>query len=257
MSIVKLATNAFTRNFLDNKLSKNALNKIRKSGILRSENQIIDGINRGSQKLIGNNKIIKDNLTTEQKLMALTNGGYYQKNNEIVTLSNSKLKYLSPLHKFFNRSENKINDALAIRHEAYEYNESKKGLIANIYKKRNTKWYDKYNPDNIKIIDNNESLQRVGLHNNLSVLGKESNDVKRFSIYKDIDNLKDLRNNTGENILLKRITGKNYGDSFLSKKDLKKLKNANYDLKENYDGNDTMMLLNGKFPHRRGYIITK
>ena len=72
---------------------------------------------------------------------------------------------------------------------------------------------------------------QVGNHNNLAVLGKESNDIKRLGLYgaptSNIENLR--RTHTHEPELMKRITGKEYGKEVFTHRDLKKLRNAPHD----------------------------
>lgn len=59
----------------------------------------------------------------------------------------------------------------------------------------------------------------------LDVLGRESNLV-RANPYMSNSNLKDIRSYTGENRLLKRITGKSYGADKFTGKDLRRLDRA-------------------------------
>lgn len=69
------------------------------------------------------------------------------------------------------------------------------------------------------------SGEQVGGHMSLDVLGRESNLV-RANPYLSKSTLKDIRSYTGEDRLLKNLTGKTYGADKFSGKDLRRLDRA-------------------------------
>ena len=185
-----------------------------KIAITNEDDQILKKIESGL-----NSKDIKnfheEDLNLLQKSLATHYGGYatlFDKEHSIYSLGRSKWRYVSPLHSpFFSEKRDRITRALAIKHELYERDEILKNKIT---------------PETMqgRILD---GRQEVGAHSTLAVLGRESNDV--LAMRKRIDfnsSLPMYRNVTGEAKLLKKITGKTYGQDYFNKSDLEKLRSV-------------------------------
>jgi hypothetical protein len=267
MSIIKLA-NAITRAFQSGRLSNEGAAKLRSLGALRSPARILSGIAKGTENIAAKKgaKIIAPTGMSD-KLTAASGGGYIAKNEGWITnkpvihhTHESRLRYLSPLHSFNKMKDNKYH-TMALRHEGYELLEQGRGNSAQIYspltktKKITISGVNKalnyINPKGdvgkmVKDIAQEKikgAMQHgvgdvVGGHFNLAVLGRESNDINLLNNLYGIKGNKfnQMRKMTGEDKLIKRITGKNYGEEYINKGNLRKLRNAKYDFRVGDEG---------------------
>ena len=261
MSIIKLA-NAASRAFQAGRLSVEGAAKLRQLGGIRSTDRILSGMERGYENIIKKKNIgviSGDNLSERLNIAAMGGHGANGPTNEIYDIKHSPLKYLSPIYSF-NKKKNLANRVLATRHELHELNEYKKnsqsfippsihrkasdlqvGLaktlrVPVVFAERHTK-EGTIHHRTIKRLrqaldeDINKRIGTpVGRHYNLAVLGKESNDQNLVGgLYGADNNLNKFRKNVSkESSLLKRFTGKEYGQHF-SNRDLRKLRNAKPD----------------------------
>lgn len=270
MSLVKIAANAFTKRFASGALSSEGLKTIQNAGMVRSGERILSGFNQGTENML-KAKGVKVNTTGfGNKLTAFAGGGYAASPGNVYHLGDSKLKYFTPFHSMFTPTKNKAAHAIGFRHEAHEISEIGKGNRADIHlpltnkarksyikaldslEKRKgffgkllnmdngiSKFFKKNMQENIPQLLNQDIGKVVGAHNNLAVLGKESNDVRTLkSLYKiDTSGMEGPRHSiTHEPKLLERLTGKVYGKDAYSKADLKKLRTAKHDFKIKSDG---------------------
>lgn len=262
MSLIKLAENAFTKRFLNGKLSGEALSKIKNAGMVRSKDIMLDGLHRGTQNIVSQKGGEIHGSGFINKVIAFSRGGYAQTGGNIKHIGDSFFKFLTPLHSVFTPNQNKANHALAMRHEADEVREAGKGTIARVFNKITPK-ERKVSHEFLKNLENNkgwraklvnrfaqedmsETLRevlknnigkQVGAHNNLAVIGRESNNVLKLKMHGvEFDKMHKLRGSRGSNeiSLINRISGKKYGQDFLTKRDLKKIRNAKPDFKTNF-----------------------
>ena len=234
MSIIKLA-DAITRAFQNGALSNSSIKRLKQSGILRSPERMVAGMQAGTQNIANKLKVrILEPQTYKDQKLVKTYGNYitYRHPNgqeDIYHNYNNAFKYTNPISLIGRKGA--TNHALALRHEIDEMRESGKGNLASMLLK---------------------SGKPIGQHNNLSVIGEESNNVHILkNLYGAKESLSKLRHKTQEDTLFKRVTGKDYGKEHLNKKELLKMKNAPYDFKYTTDQYFGPIKLTG------GYIANK
>lgn len=258
MSLIKLAGNAFTKRFLNGKLSGEALSKIKNAGMVRSKDTMLDGLHYGTQNIVRQKGGEIHGSGFMNKVIAYSHGGYAQMNSNVKHIGDSPFKFLTPLHSVFTPNQNRANHALAMRHEADEVREAGKGTVARVFNKITPK-ERKASHKFLKNLESNKGWRaklvslsgqkediskgihevlksnigkQVGVHSNLAVLGRESNNVLKLKMHGvEFDKMHKLRGSSGSNetSLINRISGKKYGQDFLTKKDLKKMRNAKPD----------------------------
>ncbi len=204
--------------------------------------------------------------TRAKRFTTIGSGGYTTDGDakEIYHIGTSRLgKLLSPMHSVFHPKRNQVNAGLILAHEAHEAQEAGRGTKGTIFKKLSDKaaakhlknaeqiekgiglkgkavaWLDR----NAKGMNLKEGIvnglktkgekkigKQVGAHFNLAVLGRESSDVARLEMHGlDTSSMHHARKNiTGEKDLIKRISGKEYGQ-YMSRKDIRRLRNAKHD----------------------------
>lgn len=201
-------------------LSKKSLKRIKKSGIMKPNNILADGINVGTSNILDklqNRPNISTKMNFENFLK--TGGGGFDNETNTILLP----KQLSPSMKLFsntdsifqNSGESKLSNALTKRHEAYEAKEYDKILkdakTPTIVDKGN--FYIKRNPL-AQIVSGKDYLQ-VGNHWSGRVLTNEAKDLnnlaytkptQRFIKYRKTEN-SILKDNIG--IDLNTVNGKN------------------------------------------------
>ena len=273
--ILKYAANAFTKRFTQGLLSYKSVKALQnKPGVIRPLEQMISGIERGNEKLIGPGNI-RNVKGLEALTLARESGGYRTANGVVSTVKDSKWKYITPFHIPFidSAQQQKLNSTIAIRHEAAELAEAGHGNRGIVLRMNNL---PKLNNIQQKVLDHSKgpiithvndnftadgmassdlldrvgdilksentpepaihkmvsriNLSTVGRHNNLAVLGRESNLVNQLKLHgANMERFFDLRKITGEDNLLKRFTNKQYGQQQFTSSDLKKLRKAPHD----------------------------
>lgn len=233
-------------------LSDEAVELLKRRGVPRSLEQIVDGMNEGTENILArSNASFAPSGPTAK---ALSGGGYATETelplpssygNEprsvIRTMDpdNPVQRFKSPLHTTFSGKDTRsLRDALGKRHEAYEAaaannGQVMQGLVVRRPSEKTRAGADfiagKLHSRKAKTLANilHEAKRPVGTHNSLNVLGREANDVQRLDrVYPGTSRFVKTRKSTGESGLLERLTGKQYGKDQFSSKDLSRLTKA-------------------------------
>ena len=236
------------------KLSPGAVKRIQRAGILRGADTMASGLNKGTDNILrqtGFTEKTMQGLSQPELAARLGSGGYAADftNKQILSSDPKSLltRASSPFHRLIGTERGKnLRHAMSRRHEAYEALESVKANpddMALVYKpttasrlrERLTSQRDKITGGQFATVsETGTPMQRVGVHKNLAVLGRESKDLtnlKAHGLGKAVRPFTKFRDNTGESRLLSKITGKN-SDQFMDKGDLSRLRKAPHEMME-------------------------
>jgi len=218
MGLIKIATNKMTKLLMNGNLLDSSINKIKQSGILRSEKQLTNGLNKGTSILAKKMKFKTYDIKN------LGNAPKWVKENKRLGPHNYTETIIKDsgipdkkhhAYIMYNKKGN-LNDAIAGRHELFEHQEGKRIKLNRIESNNFISENAKGNK-NGHIIDENER-KTIGRHNTLGVLGKESTEMSRLFNKPESR----MKNRIEEGKYLEAITGRKYGLSY-SKKHLKML----------------------------------
>jgi hypothetical protein len=161
------------------------------------------------------------NNSIEHDIAQIQYGGYSISGNGNINVMNPRRKFnrlMSPFHSVFDNSQAvKDGHKIGVLHEL-----SERKYFKQLEKDKNI------NPRSFV----GAQIQRkfmgtpTGAHVSLAVLGEESNNLNRITSEKVKERVKKMRYMTGENDLLKNITGKTYGKHIFTPEDLEKLHNT-------------------------------
>ncbi len=247
-------------------LSKANQARIGRAGMLRSENQVMSGIERGNQALIKKHNIpvhvgselqkerggyfsfgstglreeMKNMSPAQQRAVQQHPAGRYFQFGLHVPETTPSMKLNQPsAEEFFAKdlhgmgilkkpSDFKYAKPHIVRHEINEY-------LDKVNNARSFKWQgSKHAPALAPEVFQGPAskgtithgIQDRGNHNSLGVLAKERKLAEGFSYTKGAQVMNQMREVTGENKLLSHIIGRNAATATLSKKEIQTLSNA-------------------------------
>lgn len=201
------------------------LNKLRQSGVVKSNEELAKGLNKGTFNMLeksGNDySIEKPKFMTGLKLggnyTQILPGGKkqiigYSENPNIVT------RMTSPVYRTMNFTKkqkdfNNLSNAIALRHEAYEAMNAKKQMDKKGYINFNGKFITPV----IGIGGKKVGDTPAGMHLSGDILNRESKDLSDLSYTDAAQHFKKMRNNSGEYEALKDSAGVDLNNGTTSK----------------------------------------
>ena len=212
-------------------LSDKSINSLKSNNIIKPDNVLADGINRGTDNILAkhspNTKIIDAGVSKTGKY-----GGaaFIPSTNEILINKNPSMvaRTISPLHKAF-KKVTPLTTAMLTRHEAYEAKELAKQLKQSRFGNIRAK-----GDFGIEIKNIYGQPVRIPSGNHLSgnVLNNEAKMVNDLSYTDDAKNLKNTRQKSGEVEMLKNI-GVDYNNTTSKNLSQNEKKIEDYELNNN------------------------
>lgn len=267
----KVALTRLVKELAKKPASRSTLSSLFDKGVIRSPGQYAEGMRKGNNSLAQkvNATISTSKPETLFSEVTASSGGYAtvanSKGTSNIYHDREQSAFSTGEGPFKNReSHQKQFDELmhqaGIRHEVFEARAVKDSLakgeglnlhqrgprkealkeysdMSNTPEKTKSQWDRSMNhlafPKIQAQLHNNSSGQLVGSHMNLSVLGRES-ELIRKNPYLHRSPLATVRSFTGENKYIQHLTGKKYGADKITGKDISKLTKAPHsDVNEN------------------------
>lgn len=219
---MSLLSNLWETNRLVKELMRGGLSKSTVAAakpFLRSKDRMVQGLEKGVANRVAKGK----GAYLPKSLMSLAGGGGLTTAGQVHVIGNS------PAHKMgaklvgtlagkgggsiMNSRDFHAARAATAAHEGHEFS-----ALGNLQKA-----VSKGRPFHgvAPSIHNNKL---VGMHMSPAVLGHEMNDIRRLKVHgADMTSFEKSRRNTGEAGMIKRVTGKDYGQTSLTRRDIGKL----------------------------------
>lgn len=195
-------------------VNDNNLNKLRQSGVVKSNEELASGINKGTFNML---KKSGNDYTLEKPefFTGLKTGGNYTKvlgpNKQTIGYNekpNTFTRMTSPVYRTMNFTKkqkglNTLSNALALRHEAYEAMNAKKQFD----KTGDIKFKGSFISPIIGLGKQKIGDAPAGMHLSADILNREAKDLSDLSYTDAAQHFKKMRNNSGEYEALKDATG--------------------------------------------------
>ncbi len=200
------------------------LNKLRQSGVVKSNEELAKGLNKGTFNMLeksGNDY----NIEKPKFISGLMTGGNYTRldpeNKQTIGYSekpNTFTRVTSPVYRTMNFTKkqkdfNTLTNAIALRHEAYEAMNAKKQFD----KKGYIGFKGKFITPLIGIGNQRVGETPAGMHLSGDILNRESKDLSDLSYTDAAQHFKKMRNNSGEYDALKDSAGVDLNSGTTSK----------------------------------------
>ena len=195
-------------------VNDNNLNKLRQAGVVKSNEEIAKGLNKGTINILDKSGI-DYRMEKPEFMTGLKTGGNYTRvfNDGKSTIGyNEKpstfTRLTSPVYRTMNFTKkqkdfNTLTNALALRHEAYETLEGKKQLANN----GTLSGKGSFITPIIGIGKKHIGDAPAGMHLSADILNRESKDLNDLSYTDAAQHFKKMRSNSGEYDAIKDDTG--------------------------------------------------
>jgi hypothetical protein len=220
----KIASTRLIREIAKNP-GKFNVSKLTRQGYIRTPETYIQRIHEGTEAIASkHHATLHEPVNQEEFVRTLFAGGHrfdsvaHHHPTEVASIT-SKITHLepnivarlfSPLQRVFSsKNRSKLVHAVGNRHEAHEVKEMSRQWLDRVKNSVQTGGPMPQNMGNVS-----RKGRPTGEHANLSVLMRESNDIRKIPHQNLLSSLHKARSKTGESELLKRITGKGYGEHF-------------------------------------------
>lgn len=195
-------------------VNDNNLNKLRQAGVVKSNEELASGLNKGTFNMLKNSG--NDySLEKPEFMTGLKTGGNYTKilgpNKQTIGYNekpNTFTRMTSPVYSTMNFTKkqkglNTLTNALALRHEAYEAINAKKQFD----KTGDIKFNGTFITPIIGLGKKHIADASAGMHLSADILNREAKDLNDLSYTDAAQHFKKMRNNSGEYEALKDATG--------------------------------------------------